>query len=197
MKHELKILIVATIFSILVCWIVFTFSPSYFRDFAPEFLAVLLGLVIVFGSDRYIESWKKDQDREDLLRALRVELGRIRETPITEGIYPDIWDSSVSSGKLSALLSSKQVIKLTEIYRSIRELDNERRLVEQAEEDCYHYTGGSADKQAGDLRKRWQAKKLTHENNTHDTNKKIETILQDEKLWDELAKKIKPIETAH
>jgi len=113
--------------------------------------------------DRYWESEKKKQDRKDLLRSLRAELAAIKGTPSTEGIYPDIWDSVISSGKLSDLLISEQILRLTDIYKGIREVNYERRRI--------------------DLRARDQI--LTHETHTVNLNQKIERILQDKELWEE------------
>ena len=178
MKYELLGLIIPIAFSIVIYFILFFFAPSYFRDFAPEVLAVLLGLLIGFGIDRYIDSYKKERDKKDLLSALSNELKTIKGTAITDRIYPDIWDSAISSGKLSNLLNPEQEIELTKVYRSIRELDNERERVMQAKEDL-----GIWGKESMSYR-RFRDMELTHKTHTDNLNKMIEKVLQDKELWE-------------
>lgn len=183
LSRELKYVLAVSALSLFVISVFGFVFMSYYFDFVTEFLAVVLGIALVFYIDRYSESEKNKQDRRDLLRNLRVELVTIKGTAKDKRIYTDIWDSAISSGKLSSLISSQQVIKLTRIYRSIRELDNERRLVEQIEEDYYSLPGATLDAAKSKLFQRLQNKKTTHENNTHELNEMIEEILQDEELW--------------
>lgn len=180
-SHELKYLLGALAFSIFVLIIFALFFTSYYFDFFTKFSAAVLGVLLAFLIDRYWESEKKNEDRKDLSKSLRVELEKIKLTPITEEIYPDIWDSAISSGKLSLLLS-EQVNKLTDLYRRIRELNNERRLVRKCQED-YETGPVNLPSQREKYYKRWKDWELTHKINMDNLNQKIEKILQDKELW--------------
>ena len=126
-----------------ICIYTYVYSFETFRTFAPEFFAVLLAFITGIGTDRLVEERRNRQERKALLNALRIELEAIKEIAITrrERLYPDEWDSAISSGQLR-LLSFQQKKKLAKIFRFITEIDYERRLVKDAEEDY---------KRAGDL----------------------------------------------
>ena len=147
-----------------------------------EFSAGCFGVLFGFNIDRTIKKKGRKEDKTKLENALRTEFGIIKGTPLEKGIYPDIWDSAKSSGRLDNLLNIDQVIKLAQIYRSIRELDIERKKVKQYQED-YETSASGRGVTRKDLYERWKGWELTHKTNTQNLNQQIEKILQDRKLW--------------
>jgi hypothetical protein len=171
---------------IVITLLIYVFIPFIFYDYLAELTAAFVGVLIAFNLafnlETYTESQKNKRDRKDLLLSLRGELERIEGTPINEEIYPDIWDSAISSGKLGLLVSS-QLIKLTGIYRRIRELNKERQRVNQYREDYETSTSGRGVTRK-DLYERWKGWELTHKTNTYNLKQKIEKIIQDKELWE-------------
>jgi len=132
MKYENKIFyIVAGTIVFFSIYIWFT-MPSQFQDFYTKFVAGFLGVLIGFNLDRIVESSGNRHDKKILLHTLRNELIEINKmlvspSPITGDasmLYPDIWDSAISSGQLK-LLDLEQITKLSKIYRLIKSIEFE------------------------------------------------------------------------
>lgn len=92
---------------------------------ALELLVTFAGVFLAFMLDRLID-WRKDQKtKQELLRNLALELNRVKESLVSEAsrLNHDIYDSAVASGKL-ILLTSEQLMKITNVYIKIRNTDN-------------------------------------------------------------------------
>jgi hypothetical protein len=98
-----------------------------------ELLATFLGVFAAFSLDRLIDWIKNFRSREDLKRDLRNELEEIRGKLTGRGLrlYPDIWDSAISSGQIR-LLNSEQVRKLRNVYDLVKGTDYEAMRVRDA-----------------------------------------------------------------
>ena len=110
-------------------------------DFWVSWMAGILGIMTGFALDRKFEQTRDERVKNDFLALMRNELTEIRgkippQTKIPLMLYPEVWDSFVSSG-LIRLLSSEQVTKLSNVYKTIKGTQYEaewvRRLVEKAE----------------------------------------------------------------
>jgi hypothetical protein len=100
-----------------------------------ELAVTFFGVFLAFMLDRLID-WRKEQKaKEELLRNLACELNRMKDNLTGDAyrLYPDIWDSAVSSGQLK-LLDSDQLSKLTNVYRKIKDTDYEATRVREAKE---------------------------------------------------------------
>jgi hypothetical protein len=117
------------------------YGRETFVDFLVSFSAGILGIVAGFTLERRREQTKDDQTKKDFLNLMRNELTEIKgkippQTKIPLMLYPEVWDSFVSSGLLR-LLSAEQVTKLSSVYRFIKGFQYEaewvRRVVEEYE----------------------------------------------------------------
>jgi len=70
------------------------------------------------------------------LNALHTELKEIRKKLTGKGnlLFPDIWNSAVSSGQVR-LLNSEQVTKLAKVYRAIKGQEYEAKRLRDVAED--------------------------------------------------------------
>jgi hypothetical protein len=120
------ILISVSAISIGTIFVFHTFGLYW--SFITEFIAGLLGVLVAFSLDRYIDRRRSKNDRKKLLLDLRLELDRITKQiePLLNRLdkpvifYSEIWDSAVSSGQLR-LISSEQLMQFTRLYKFIRE----------------------------------------------------------------------------
>ncbi len=97
--------------------------------FLATFIASLLGIFFGFLLDRAHERDKEKQTVATFLKFIQSELTEIRKMPSNDStqfhiLHTDIWDSMVSSGILS-LLEPDQVIKLSALYRNIKDTSGE------------------------------------------------------------------------
>ena len=102
---------------------------------ALELVVTFSGVFLAFMLDRVID-WRKElQAKKELLRNLACELKELKKSLTGDAfrLYPDVWDSTVSSGKLE-LLNSEQLNKLTNVYRKIKGTDYEAIRVRDAKE---------------------------------------------------------------
>lgn len=115
------------------------YGKEIFVNFLVSWSAGILGIMAGFTLDRRREQTKDDRIKKDFLALMRNELTEIRgkippqtKTPLM--LYPEVWDSFVSSG-LMRLLSAEQVTKLSSVYRLIKGTQYEaewvRRVVEE------------------------------------------------------------------
>jgi hypothetical protein len=98
-----------------------------------ELSVTFFGVFLAFMLGRLID-WKKEQQaKKELLKNLSCELNEIKKglTGDAYRLYPDVWDSAVSSGQLD-LLDSEQLSKLTKVYRIIKGTDYEAIRVRDA-----------------------------------------------------------------
>lgn len=105
----------------------------------PQFAVTFLGVFLAFGLDRTIDWWKNRGAKNDLLRDLHDELETTKNKipPQTKDVlmlYPEVWDSTISSGQIR-LLNSEQVKKLTVLYREIKGTQYEAEWVRRAVEE--------------------------------------------------------------
>lgn len=135
--RSLLIVLVGTVVVFLV-FLVFYFY-TVFTDFLASWVAGLLGILTGFALDRRIEQTKEVRVKNDFLALMHNELKEIKgeippqtNTPLM--LYPEVWDSFVSSG-LMRMLSAEQVTKLSSVYRFIKRTQYEaewvRRVVEE------------------------------------------------------------------
>jgi hypothetical protein len=102
---------------------------------ALELAVTFSGVFLAFMLDRVIDWRKEQQAKKELLKNLSCELNELKKSLTGDAykLYPDIWDSAVTSGKLE-LLNSEQLTKLTNVYRKIKGTDYEAVRVRDAKE---------------------------------------------------------------
>ena len=102
---------------------------------ALELVVTFSGVFLAFLLDRFIDWRKEQQSKKELLKNLKIELNELKESLVGDAyrLYPDVWDSAVSSGQLE-LLNSDQLNKLTKVYRKIKGTDYEAIRVRDAKE---------------------------------------------------------------
>ena len=179
MRYENKIFLIIVGAVAFFYAYIFIFLQSIFLQFLAEFTAGFLGILIGFSIERYRESGKKNQDRKDLLRDLHDELEEIKGKLTGKAfmLYPDIWDSAISSGQIR-LLNSEQVTKLAKVYRQIKGTEYEAQWVRRAGEDHRSCDTPLRDK----LWRRWN----TLSNIQRDREKKLRAEIDElleEKWW--------------
>ncbi|MDH5780895.1 MAG: hypothetical protein OEZ29_09920, partial [Candidatus Bathyarchaeota archaeon] len=85
----------------------------------------------------------RKKEKLSVLRTLRIEeIEETRQKLVGMGylLYPDIWDSAISSGQIR-LLNSEQVTILAEVYRFIKGTAYEAKRVRDFVEDRRRATG--------------------------------------------------------
>jgi len=92
-----------------------------------------------FAFDRKIERIKDNGVKRDFLGLIHDELMEIKgkippQTKSVLMLYPDIWNSVISSGVIR-LLSSEQVTRLSKVYKSIKGTQYEAEWVRRAVEE--------------------------------------------------------------
>jgi hypothetical protein len=148
-----------------------------------EFFVTFVGVFLAFVLDRIIDKEKEQKARKELLRNLMNELKRIKDELTGEAklLYPDIYDSAVSSGKLD-LLNMEQLTKLTNVYRKIKQQEYETMLLRD-KKDVYEDNKDVYDK-AHNLKTRIELAKLSNKNEHRETALKetIEKLLEEQWL---------------
>jgi len=173
----------------LICVLIFWnfYGKSALDSFMTGFSAGVLGILIAFYLDRKVEQSSNNRLKKDFLHLLRDELQEINSNiyPNTESVYmlyPEIWDSIISSS-IIRLFSSEQVVKLTKVYRSIKGTQYEAEWIRRAIEE-YNGTPETQKKRREELKKRYEAMWARHLDRGKDLSARIEEILK-EKWWDE------------
>ncbi len=140
---------------------------------ALELVVTFSGVFLAFMLDRAIDWRKKQQAKKELLKNLACELNRVKDslTGEAKGLYPDVWDSTIASGKLD-LLNSKQLMKLTNVYRKIKETDYEATTVRGAK-TAFDLT------LSDDARKILSALSIGHNSRMEETRKLIDEVLKE------------------
>jgi len=150
---------------------------EHYFGFLTEFLAALLGVYLAFTIDRYWESQKKKEDRKNLLDNLRAELERIdRKLGHANLLYPRVWQSAVSSGRLTLLFSSEELSKLTKVYNFVEGIEYEAKRLRDAKEDFTRT-------RSPEMYQRWGRDSKIEIEKEKVLQGWIEKLLQDEKLW--------------
>lgn len=146
--------------------------------FLTEFSAGMLGILFGFGIERNIELKRKTEDKKDLIKDIKEELIVMKEklSGNVYLLYPDIWDSAVSSGQIR-LLGSKKVRELATIYRSIKGNNYEAQRVRDAKEELEKYKLSLDSKQIS-IRNRYVALKNIHDARERSLSDRIDRILQ-------------------
>lgn len=146
----------------------------------PQLAVTFLGVFLAFSLDRAIDWGKRKQDRRDLLHDLREELEESKKKLTSQGIllYPDIWESAISSGQIR-LLNSEQVTKLARVYRFIKGTDYEATRVRDVGED---YEGKRLREDSIALSERWRELSTILKQREAKLRNMIEEILK-EKWW--------------
>jgi hypothetical protein len=152
----------------------------------PQFVATISGVFLAFSLDRAIDWINRRRDRKKLLRNLHTELVETKTKlfPKTQSVvllYPDMWDSAISSGATS-LLSSDQIVKLAKVYRYIKGTHYEAEWVRRAIEEFNNVPRAEKEKKQW-LRIRYEELWDRHFNRGKDLSNRIESILR-EKWWD-------------
>ena len=156
---------------------IFAELPKYL----PQLGVTFLGVFLAFMLDRAIDWHKRKQTIKDLLRDLRDELEETKEKLHGKGLllYPDVWDSAVSSGQIR-LLNSDQVTKLARVYRYLKGTEYEAKRRRDAFEEYKTHAVGFESYQE-DIMKSWNETQMRREKNLR---KMIEELLG-EKWWNE------------
>lgn len=155
---------------------------SEFLKLIPQLLVTFLGVFFAFTLDRAIDIRNRRRDKRDLLRDLRNELEETNGKLNGKGLmlYPDVWDSAVSSGQIR-LLNSDQVIKLARIYRYVKGTEyGAKRRRDAFEEFKREYIHDFEDRKEN-LMKSWDKTQMKREKNLR---KMIKELLK-EKWWNE------------
>ena len=148
-----------------------------------ELLITFLGVFLAFTLDRAIDMYYNRRDRRDLLRDLHNELEETKGklTGAASMLYPDIWDSAISSGQIR-LLKSEQVTKLARVYRRIKGTQYEAMRLRDAAEDYRKMSKTPSPDASVQLHARWLDYSIAHKKREEETRKMIEEILN-EKWW--------------
>ena len=80
------------------------FKSEGWKSFWPNFLAVILGIVITFGGERLITNYQKRQDAREIVGLFKVDVER--HLKISEGLLDDYTagvTDSTTSGSCTAL----------------------------------------------------------------------------------------------
>ena len=154
----------------------------------PQFAVTFLGVFLAFLLDRAIDWRNRRRDRRDLLRDLRDELEETKDKLTGKALmlYPDIWDSAISSGQIR-LLNSEQVTKLAKVYRLIKGTEYEAGRVRDVAEDYrkrerIEVEHGLVLWDSKPLKKLWRDYSIKQKSREKITRKMIEEILK-EKWW--------------
>jgi hypothetical protein len=138
-----------------------------------ELSVTFFGVFLAFMLDRLID-WRKEQHtKEELLKNLSCELNELKKS-LTGDVYrlfPDVWDSAVSSGQLD-LLDSEQLSKLTKVYRIIKGTDYEAIRVRDAKEA---YMQSKSPETAQD----YKILDMTHRMRMIETTAEIDAVLKE------------------
>ena len=163
----------------------FFYSATTFLSFLTSLSAGILGILIGFALDRKIERIKHNRVKRDFLTLIHDELTEIKGkiSPQTKSVlmvYPDVWDSLISSGVIR-LLSSEQVTRLSKVYKSIKGTQYEAEWVRRAIEE-YNNVPPSEKERRQWLKNRFSELWLRHNERGKGLSKEIEDILK-EKWW--------------
>jgi len=161
------------------------YSATTFLNFLTSFVAGILGILIGFGLDRKIEQIKNNRIKRDYLTLIHYELEEIKgkiypQVKSVNMLYPEIWDSLISSG-IIRLLSSEQVTKLSKVYRFIKGTQFEAEWVRRAIEEYNNVSLSERERKLW-LLGRCTALRLRHDERGEKLSKQIEDILK-EKWW--------------
>jgi len=142
----------------------------------PQLLVTFSGVFLAFLFDRLIDWNNRKRNKKNLLRDLHDELKEIRGKLRGQVflLYPDIWDSAISSGQIR-LLTSEQVTKLATVYRFIKGTDYEAMRVRDAKEDSERESNVRTLNRLRELL-------IAHKSRESNCRKRIDAILQ-EKWW--------------
>jgi len=170
--------------STILVYAVFLLYPiTVFFSFLTSWSAGLLGILMGFALDRKIEHVKDDRVRKDFLALMRNELTEIRgkippqtKTPLM--LYPEVWDSFVSSG-LMRLLTAEQVAKLSNVYRLVKGTQYEAEWVRQIVEELSRVPDVEKDEKQF-LKERYILLRETYLRNGARLSEEIEKILKEE-----------------
>lgn len=154
---------------------------SEFLKLFPQLLVTFLGVFLAFMLDRGIDVRNRRRDKRDLLRDLRDELEETKGNLNGKGLmlYPDVWDSAVSSGQIR-LLNSDQVTKLARVYRYVKGTEYEAKRRRDAFEE-YKTHAVAFESYAEEIMKSWNEAQMKREKILR---KMIEELLG-EKWWNE------------
>lgn len=180
-----------------VIFLNWNFIKSYFNDvyttFFVGFVATFFGVLFAFNLDRVVDFQKSDRDKKDLKRLLHNELEYLKsriypqEKNSVYMLYPDIWDFAVSSGQLR-LLDSEQVIKIVNVYRSVKGTSYEASRIRDAIEE-FNNTHPVFTDQKQFLESRYKAMWQRHNQRMEDLTNDIEKLLK-ENWWEDQKKKV-------
>jgi hypothetical protein len=138
-----------------------------------ELSVTFFGVFLAFMLDRLIDWRKEQQAKKELLKNLSCELNELKKSLTGEALrlYPNIWDSAISSGKLE-LLNSEQLHKLTNVYRKIKETDYEAVRIRDAKEAYMLHMNPEA-------RKDWSILLNAHSTRMEETKALIDEVLKE------------------
>ena len=138
-----------------------------------ELSVTFFGVFLAFMLDRLIDWRKEQQAKKELLKNLSYELNELKKSLTGDAyrLYPDVWDSAVSSGQLN-LLSSEQLNKLTKVYHTVKGTDYEAIRVRDAKE-AYMLNG------TPDARKDWGILSIAHKTRMEETMAEIDSVLKE------------------
>ena len=186
LKPEYTILRIVLVGTVSVYFIFYIFYPAtIFFSFLTSWSAGFLGILLGFALDRWIEQIKDNRVNKDFRSLIRDELTDIRGKiyPQTESVfmlYPEIWDSLISSGVIR-LLSSEQVTKLSKVYKFIKGTQYEAEWVRRAIEE-FNNTPESEKERRQWLENRYRGLWDRHNERGKKLSKEIDEILK-EKWW--------------
>jgi hypothetical protein len=150
--------------------------------YLPQLAVTFAGVYIAFWMDKRKEAIKKEKDKQDLLADLKSELEEIHSRLTGKGqlLFPDIWQSAISSGQIR-LLESEQVRKLSKVYREVQVIEDDAKWFRQAKEDMDTAITRSAEEMS-EIVLRWTKLSKFQVRKEKELRKEIEGLLEEDWL---------------
>lgn len=88
------------------------FKSEGWKSFWPNFLAVILGIVITFGGERLITNYQKRQDAREIVGLFKVDVER--HLKISEGLLDDYTAGMSALRKCAVAYAGKELAEIPE-----------------------------------------------------------------------------------
>jgi hypothetical protein len=167
---------------IIIYFLVFFRYPEVFA-FLSGLTAGIFGILIGFSLDRVSDVDKDNQTKNDFLNLIREELTDIKNSIYPKEnrtliLYTDIWDSMISSGVIK-LLTTKQVTKLSRLYKSIKGASYEAQWIRRNSEELDSLTYGKAEPQVA-VAEKLMKNVVIHKRRLENITEEIDKVLKED-----------------
>lgn len=88
------------------------FKSEGWKSFWPNFLAVILGIVITFGGERLITNYQKRQDAREIVGLFKIDVER--HLKISEGLLDDYTAGMSALRKCAVAYARKELAEIPE-----------------------------------------------------------------------------------